>query len=302
MEKIEKTRKLFKRIQYIGMAIIIIVGVLFIYLFGLKNADSQFSNTLTYIMFTIMVLFIFVAFVTAPMQNKLLKLIIIHSLDGLVTDLTFNKKKGYSKESFIRLNIAPDNFTNYGCADYYSFMYNDMLIESTTARAFDEIKVPKKSKNGKVSKKLVKSSVNYFHGRIYIIPFESDVKFSVYGRKNPSVSRKNEMANTEYNLEMSLKVKKQQEHFEVFYKNDNKPNPAYIQSFVDKLLNLRLQAKGPVSVFVRKNTMVLLIDNGRFYKEVEIKNPIDERLVRDYRKDVSMVLSFINALKKENNK
>ena len=44
--------------------------------------------------------------------------------------------------------------------------------------------------------------------------------------------------------------------------------------------------------------MVLCIDNGRYYKEVETKNKIDERLIRDYRKDVSMVLSFINSMNK----
>lgn len=300
MEKIEKARKRFKLIQYIGMGVILITGVVFIYIFGINNSSEfQLSNILTYGMFTVLVLFVFIAFITTPMQSKLLKLIIVQSLDGLVSDVTFNKKKGYSRESFIRLNIAPSNFANYGCTDYYSFIHNGQLIESVTARAFDEIKVPKVNKKGKQTKKMDKSTINHFHGRIYIIPFESEVKFSVYGKKNASLSRKKELVNTEYCNELPLKVKKHQEYFEVFYKNDKKPNPAYVQNFLDKLLNLRLQAKGPVSAFIRKNTMVLLVDNGKFYSEVELKHPVDERIVRDYRKEVSMVISFINALYKE---
>ena len=299
MQKIEKTRKLFKALQYIGMGIIILVGIILIYIFGFNNnADNGMNNVLTYGMFTIIVLFLFMTLVTAPMQSKLLKIIILESLNGLVSDVKFNRKKGYSKESFSKLNLAPEGFQQYGCTDYYSFIYKDMLIESTTARAFDEIKIPKKNKKGKVTKKMEKSSINHFYGRIYIIPFESDVKFNVYGKRHASISRKKEMENKDYNLELTSKVKKHFENFEVYYKENQKPSPAYVANILEKLLVLKLQAKGPVSLFVRKKSMVLCIDNGRYYKEVETKNKIDERLIRDYRKDVSMVLSFINSMNK----
>ena len=75
--------------------------------------------------------------------------------------------------------------------------------------------------------------------------------------------------------------------------------PENIQSVLEKLYYLKLQAKGPVSMFVRKSHIVLCINNSHYYQEVEIKNPIDESIVKDYRKDVSMVLSFINSLVKE---
>ena len=301
MEKIEKTRKTFKLIQYIGMGVIIAVGMFLIYWFGIRNSkEFMLSNTITYIMLTIIALFFFVTFVSIPMQAKLLKLIIIESLEGLVTELTFNKKKGYSRESFEKLHICASSFSNYGCTDYYSFNYNGMTIESTTARAYDEIKVQQKKKNGLPSKKVVRQSINHFHGRIYLIPMENEIKLNIYGKKNASASRKNELADYEYNQELPIKVKKQQENFEVFYQEGNKPNPAFMSNVLDKLMTLRLQAKGPVSLFVRKSTMVLLIDNGKFYKEEELKNPIDERIIRDYRKDVSMVLNFISALKKDN--
>ena len=52
-------------------------------------------------------------------------------------------------------------------------------------------------------------------------------------------------------------------------------------------------------MFVRNSHIVLCINNSRYYQEVETKHPIDESLVKDYRKDVSMVLSFINSLVKE---
>ena len=43
--------------------------------------------------------------------------------------------------------------------------------------------------------------------------------------------------------------------------------------------------------------MVILVDNNRHYEELEIKKPIDEAIVRSYRKDVNMVVNFINGLK-----
>lgn len=300
MLKIEKFRKLCKAIQYGGMIVIVGIGMFLVYWFGFRKGNDSMSmaNSMTYMMITIMALFIFMAFVTAPMQNKLLKYIILESLNGLVSDVKFDRKKGYSKESFMKLNIAPETFSQYGCSDYYSFMYKGMLIESTTSRAFDEIKVPKqKKKPGKKAVKAHKESINYFYGRIYIIPFALNAKFNVYGKKNATVSRKKDMANKDYNTEYPLKFKKHFENFEVYYKGD-KPT-INMQSFIDKLYTLKLQAKGPVSAFVRKNNIVLCIDNGRYYAEVETKNPINENLIRDYRKDVSIVLSFINSLLKD---
>ena len=73
MERIEKTRKLFKTIQYVGMGIIILAGIVLIWIFGINNStEYQMSNILTYGMFTVMAIFIFVAFVNVPMQSKLL--------------------------------------------------------------------------------------------------------------------------------------------------------------------------------------------------------------------------------------
>lgn len=301
MVKIEKFRKLCKTIQYGGMIIIVLIGMFLMYWFGYRNnneGSSSLTNSLSYMLITMVALFVFMAFVTAPLQNKLLKYVILESLNGLVEEITFNRKKGYSKESFLKLSLAPENVSQYGCSDYYSFKYKDLLIESTTSRAFDEIKVPKqKKKPGKKAIKAHKEEINYFYGRIYIIPISLGCKFNVYGKKISSVSRKKEMASKDYNQEYVLKFKKYVENFEVYYKNE-KPN-INMQSFLEKLYTLKLQAKGPISAFVRKNSIILCIDNGRYYAEVETKNPINENLIRDYRKDVSMVLGFINSLLKE---
>ena len=244
-----------------------------------------------------LLLFMFLIFTSVPMQNKLVKMVILESLNGLVSDITFNKKKGYSRESFEKLNIVNCSFSNYSCSDYYSFKYKDMEIESTTVRAYDEVKVNKVKKNGKQSKRTTKQIKNYFFGRIYLIPLESEVKFNVYGKKNSTYSRKKEMANTNYNVECPLKIKKYAENFEVFCNENLKI--ADLQSFIEKLYYLKTQAKGPVFAFVRNKTLVLCIDNNHYYKEIEFKDPIDKGLINDYRKDVSMVLSFINSLLKD---
>ena len=131
MQKIEKFRKLCKYSQYIGMGVILIAGMALMYFFGMKNENGT-NNTLSILLGTVMLLFLFMMVVGVPMQNKLVKMIIVESLNGLVDELTFNKKKGYSKESFAKLHLAPENFTNYVCQDYYSFKYKDMLVESTT--------------------------------------------------------------------------------------------------------------------------------------------------------------------------
>ncbi len=295
MEKIEKYRKLAKIVQYCGMAVIVLGGMFMVYWFGFKNASENSSMTmLSVLLGTIMVLFLFLTAVGAPMQTKLLKLIILESLNGLVSDVKFNRKKGYSKESFSKLNLATCNFAQYGCTDYYSFVYKDQLIESTTVRAFDEVKIPKQK--GKKGSKAVKKTINHFFGRIYIIPFTSEFKMNIYGKKSPDASRRKEMAETDYNKELPLKFKKYYENFEVYYKNE-KPT-INVQAILEKLYYLRLQAKGPVSLFIRKNTMVLCIDNNHHYAEVEIKNSVDENVIKNYRKDVSMVLAFINAMNK----
>ncbi len=294
MQKIEKFRKLCKYSQYIGMGVILIAGMALMYFFGMKNENGT-NNTLSILLGTVMLLFLFMMVVGVPMQNKLLKMIIVESLNGLVDELTFNKKKGYSKESFAKLHLAPENFSNYVCQDYYSFKYKDMLVESTTIKAFDEYKVPKAKGKGKKTK-MVKESKIYFFGRVYVIPFENLGKFNVYGKKHPSLSFKKEMFNRSYCNELPSKIKKYFENFEVYYKDEK---PENIQSVLEKLYYLKLQAKGPVSMFVRKSHIVLCINNSHYYQEVEVKNPIDESLVKDYRKDVSMVLSFINSLVKE---
>ncbi len=294
MEKVEKYRKLCKYVQNIGMVVIALACFAFIFIFGLKSSNT---NVITYAMGAMLLLFMFLIFTTVPMQNKLVKMVILESLNGLVSDVIFNKKKGYSRESFEKLNIVNCSFANYTCSDYYSFTYKDMQIESTTVRAYDEIKVNKVKKNGKQSKRTTKQIKSYFFGRIYLIPLESEVKYNVYGKKNPTYSRKKEMANTNYNTEYPLKVKKYVENFEVFY-NANQPINN-LQSFLDKLYYLKTQAKGPVFAFVRNKTLVLCIDNGHYYKEVDFKDPIDKGLINDYRKDVSMVLSFINSVLKD---
>ena len=203
MEKVEKYRKLCKYVQNFGMVAIALVCFLFIFIFGFKTNNG---NVITYVMGAMLLLFMFLIFTSVPMQNKLVKMVILESLNGLVSDVTFNKKKGYSRESFEKLNIVNCSFSNYSCSDYYSFKYKNMEIESTTVRAYDEIKVNKVKKNGKQSKRTTKQIKNYFFGRIYLIPLESEIKFNVYGKKNPTYSRKKEMANTNYSIECPLKV------------------------------------------------------------------------------------------------
>ena len=63
---------------------------------------------------------------------------------------------------------------------------------------------------------------------MYIIPYSSEVKYNIYGKKHPSVSRKKEMADKKYCNELPLKFKKHFENFEVYY-NDEKPalNPPF---------------------------------------------------------------------------
>jgi hypothetical protein len=174
------------------------------------------------------------------------------------------------------------------------------ILEKT--RTIDETKsilaenLRKKAENLLTPYGKIEESKIYFFGRVYVIPFENLGKFNVYGKKHPSLSFKKEMVNRTYCNELPSKIKKYFENFEVYYKDEK---PENIQSVLEKLYYLKLQAKGPVSMFVRKSHIVLCINNSHYYQEVETKNPIDESLVKDYRKDVSMVLSFINSLVKE---
>ena len=295
MGKIEKYRKICKAVQYAGMIVIMGAGMFFVWWFGFKNKPENGTGMemMTPLMITILVLFAFMIFVTAPMQSKLLRLVILASLDGLVEDVKFDKKKGYNKESFMKLNYTNQPFEKYGCADYYSFKLGDKIVESTTARAYDEFKIPRQK--GKKGSKGGKKTVNYFYGRIYILPFESEFKFNVLGKKSPTASRKKEFSTTEYNNEYPIKIKKYYENFEIFYKGE-KPTTD-IQTLLEKLLTLKIQSKGTVSIYVRNKSMVILVDNNRHYEELEIKKPIDEAIVRAYRKDVNMVVNFINGLK-----
>lgn len=292
MDKIEKYRKFTKIVQIVGMSVIIVVGLILIYIFGFRQ-NSFGASTMMIFLGVMIVMFMFLSFVGTPMQAKLLKIIIVQSLDGLVTDVTFNRKKGYSKDSFMKLSLVNHDFSQYGCSDYFSFIYKDALIESTTVRAYDEIKVLKpKGKKGKT--KQTKELVNHFFGRVYIIPFTSEFKYNIYGKKSFDISKKKDLENTDYNNEYPLKIKKYSDNFEVFYK-ENKPT-INMQGLLEKLLTLKIQSKGCVSLFIRNHNMVLCIDNSHYYKEVEIKKPIDPSLVKEYRKDVSSVLNFINAI------
>ena len=294
MEKLEKYRKLCKYVQLFGMIAIVGGGLVLVFFLQRANQQSQ-TLLLTYSFAIIVVLLAFMLFVNVPMQNNLLKKIILESLNGLVTDVKFNKKKGYNRESFNKLKITNKPFNQYGCQDYYSFNYNNMLIESTTVRAYDEIKVDEPRKNNKNKTKKVKKAINYFYGRIYVIPIATNQTLNIYGKKNPTMSRKKEMENDDYCNEYPLKIKKYNENFEVFYKGD-KPS-IDVQSLLEKLYSLKLAAKGTIYAFIRKKNMVICIDNGHYYAEVETKNPIDESIVRGYRKDVNMVLTFINSMK-----
>lgn len=300
MENLEKKRKLFKWIQNGGMIAIVAIGMVIIYFFGLRKTTTENNtglfNTITYVMGVVIVLFFFLTFAATPMQNKLLKLEILESIKGLnMDDVKFDKKKGFTKESFQKLYLAPANFSQYGCADYYSFRYNGFFVEGTTIRAFDEYKLPKQK--GVKKSKSKKVTDTYFHGRIYIIPYKSGFKANIYGKKNPSTSKKKELQqlNAMYKNELPIKVKKYSDVFEVFYNEDK---PANIQPFLEKLFYLKMQAKGIISCFLRDESIILCIDNGHFYQDVDFKNKIDETLIRQYRKDVSMVLSFLNNLDK----
>ena len=297
MEKLEKFRKLCKNIQLYGMIIIIAAGMGFIFLMNrTQEANSTNQTTfLLYSMIVVLVLLIFMVFITAPMQASLLKKVILFSLDGLVDKVTFNRKKGYTKEAFAKLRLVPDEANQYANSDYYSFYYKDMFIESTTVRVYDEMKVEVPRKQGSTKMKIVKRAFNHFFGRVYIIPLGLGCAFNVYGKKSPDQSKKKQMENEEYCHDYPIKIKKYYENFEVFYKTE-KPE-IDMQTFLEKLFNLKLAAKGPVSAFVRKKNLVICIDNSHHYEEIETKNPIDENIVRGYRKDVSMVLTFINSIK-----
>ena len=280
------------------MILIIGVGLFLVYWFGFKdNQEDGLIDTMLYCMLTILALFAFMVFISVPLQGKLLKMVILKSLEGIVSDVTFNSKKGYSKESFEKLDLVSTPFMKFGNVDYYSFKYNDQLIESTTVKAYDEYKIPKEK--GKKGSKSGKTTVVHFFGRIYIIPFESGCSFNVFGKKFASTSRKKEMASKEYCNEYPLKFKKYFENFEVYYKDKPEIDMA---DFIDKLLTLKIQSKGAVSAFVRPSTLVLCLDNNRHYAEIEVKNPINENLIREYKRDVNIVLNFINSLNKEEKK
>lgn len=296
MQKIEKYRKIFKVVQYIGMGLIAAAGMFAIYWFGFRGESNEDGYSMTFLMLTILVFFIYMVVGVMPMQAKLLKLIILESLNGLLSDVTFNKKKGYSKEAFVKLHYAPANFTQYGNTDYFAGTHNGQLIECVTAKAYDEVKVAKTDKKGKKKKGTKKDTIIHFLGKIYIFPFESTTKYNVIGKKHPSVTRRKEMIDTPYNKEVLLKFKKYYENFEVYYKDEK---PENLNAVLEKLYTLKLQAKGPVSLYVRKNSCVLLIDNSRCYEEVDLKKPINPDLVKGYRRDVSMVITFINSLNKK---
>lgn len=293
MNRIEKFRKICKWSQNIGMAVVLIGGLLAVYLFGLKREDdNSIFFTMTICMGMIVILFAFMLFVSVPMQNKLLNMVILESLDGLVSNVEFNKKKGYNQESFKKLGLVNKNFEKYGCVDYYSFDYDGMNIESCTVKAYDEHKIPKQK--GQKGSKARKKTELYFYGRIYIVPFELNTKFNVFGKKYSAISRKKEMAEREYCNELTFKAKKYSDNFEVYY-GEEKPNINML-ALMDRLMALKTQSKGVISMFVRKKSIVLCIDNNRVYEEVDVKNPFNENLLKGYKRDVSIVLNFISSL------
>ena len=125
MNKIEKFRKICKAVQYGGMIAIMGAGMFFVYWFGFRNGSQEDSMTtsMTYLMITILVLFAFMIFVIAPMQSKLLRLVILESLNGLVEDVKFDKKKGYNKESFMKLNYTNQILYRYLLLQTYKIFY-----------------------------------------------------------------------------------------------------------------------------------------------------------------------------------
>lgn len=293
MKQIEKLRKTSKWVQNIGMTVILLGGLALLYFFGLKKQeeDNSLFMTVTICMSMIVVLFAFMLFVAVPLQNKLIMTVIKESMNDQVSNLEFNRKKGYNKETFEKLNLVNKPFEKYSCIDYYSFDFNGMNIESCCVKAYDEHKIPKQK--GVRGSKAKKKTELHFFGRIYIVPFESDVKFNVFGKKSSSISRKKEMANKEYCNELALKAKKYSDNFEVFY-GENKPT-INMNNFMDKLLSLKVQSKGVISVFVRNKSFILCVDNNRSYEEVDLKKPFDENILRGYKRDISVVLNFIKA-------
>lgn len=294
MKQIEKLRKTSKWVQNIGMTVILLGGLALLYFFGLKKQedDNSFFLTVTICMSMVVILFAFMLFVAVPLQNKLINTVITESIKDQVSNIVFNKKKGYNKETFEKLNLVGKRFEKYSCIDYYSFDFLDMNVESCGVKAYDEHKIPKQK--GVKGSKVRKKTELHFFGRIYIVPFESDVKFNVYGKKSSSVSRKKEMANKEFCNEFILKAKKYSDNFEVYY-GEEKPT-INMNQFLDKLLSLKIQSKGVISIFVRKKSFILCVDNNKAYEEVELKKPFDENILRGYKKDINVVLNFIKAV------
>ena len=293
MKQIEKSRKMCKWVQNIGMTVILLGGLALLYFFGMKNeTDNSFFNTITICMSMVAILFAFMLFVAVPMQNNLINTVIKESIKDYATNIEFNRKKGYNKEAFEKLNLVNKPFSKYSCVDYYSFDYSGMNIETCCVKAYDEHKIPKQK--GVKGSKVKKKTELHFFGRIYIVPFESESKFNVYGKKSASVSRKKEMANREYCNELPLKAKKYSDNFEVFYK-DEKPS-LNMTNFMERLLSLKIQSKGVISVFVRNKTLVLCVDNNRCYEEVDLKKPFDENILKGYKRDTSVVLNFVKSV------
>lgn len=293
MNKIEKLRKICKWVQNIGMAVILIGGFAATYFLGVKNeSENSLFVTITICMAMIAILFAFSLFVSVPLQNKLLTTVVLESLEGLVSNVEFNKKKGYNKESFVKLGLVNKDFEKYACVDYYSFDYNGMNIESCTVKAYDEHKIPKQK--GQKGSKVRKKTETHFLGRIYIVPLEMNTRFNVFGKKYSSISRKKQMANHEFNNELTFKAKKYSDNFELFY-GEEKPS-INVNDFMDRLMALKIQSKGVISMFVRNKSFVLCVDNNRCYEEVDLKNPFNENILKGYRRDVSVVLNFISSI------
>lgn len=282
MKKINQYRKFLKIFQYVGMILILLVGFVLIYFMG-RNDSSNAMWTMILALGVILLLFVFMIFVLTPLSDRLLKMIINESLSGMVQNVCYSKKKGFTKETFAKFRFVKDMGNTYACTDYYQFQYKEESIESCTISVSNQFKVKRK-----------KYADQYFLGRVYVISNPLSDRFLILGKNKPNESRKKEMEAEGY-IEIPMKVKKYAERFEVFYQGE-KPT-CNMQEIIEKLYFLQMQGKCPVSCLFRKNTIVLALNSHRYYAEVELKKEIDMDLVKEYRRDVQIVLNFIDSLK-----
>lgn len=282
MRKINQFRKFLKVFQYVGMIVVLLVGFILIFFMGKKD-ENNFMWTMVLAFGTILLLFVFMIFILTPLNDRLLKMIINESLVGLVDQVQHSKKKGFTKETFEKFHFLKEMGNNYSCSDYYNFQYKGDSVESCTISVSNQYKVKKK-----------KFTEQYFLGRVYVINNPLSSRFLILGKNKPNEDRKKEMEEYGY-VELPLKIKKYSDRFQVFYQGD-KPT-CKMQEVLEKMYVLQSQGKCPVFCLARKSTIVLALNSHRYYAEVELKKEIDASLVKEYRRDVQIVLNFIDSLK-----